>query len=115
MNPELMDDARRRWEDRIRPVVFAETETEKDPVTVFLGGQPAAGKTGGQSLAKRLHPGIIPIVGDDYRQYHPDYRTLLKERPLDMPAETAELAGAWTGMCVDHADRNGYSIIIEGT
>lgn len=108
-------EARLIWLNDIMPFVFRHAKTQEKPVTVFLGGQPAAGKTSGQDLAKRLHPGIIPIVGDDYRQYHPDYRRLLKEDPLRMPDETAGLAGRWTGMCVDNADEWGYPIIIEGT
>ncbi|MBT1162828.1 zeta toxin family protein [Bifidobacterium sp. SO1] len=107
--------ARRRWLDRIMPVVFDSVQSDSHPVTVFLGGQPAAGKTGGQDLAKGLYPDIIPIVGDDCRRYHPQYRGLLKDSPLRMPEVTARLAGIWTGMCVDHADAYGYSIIIEGT
>ena len=108
-------EARLIWLNDIMPFVFRHAKTQEKPVTVFLGGQSAAGKTSGQDLAKRLHPGIIPIVGDDYRQYHPDYRRLLKEDPLRMPDETAGLAGRWTGMCVDNADEWGYPIIIEGT
>ena len=96
-------------------MVFGAAKTMPEPVTVFLGGQPAAGKTSGQDLAKRLYPGITPIIGDDYRRFHPDYRRLLAEDPLRMPEATAGLAGVWTGMCVDHADEYGFPITIEGT
>lgn len=114
MNSETYN-PQRRWANRIRPVVFDGATKQTTPTTVFLGGQPAAGKTRGQELAKRLHPGIIPIIGDDYRQYHPDYQRLMRDSPLDMPTTTSQLAGTWTGMCVDYADEQGYSILIEGT
>lgn len=108
-------DARLTWVNDIMPFVFRRAKAQLHPTTVFIGGQPAAGKTSGQELARNLHQDITPIVGDDYRQYHPDYKRLLEENPLHMPEVTAELAGVWTGMCVKHADEYGYPIIIEGT
>ncbi|RYN12766.1 Zeta toxin family protein [Bifidobacterium animalis subsp. animalis] len=92
-------------------------KTSNNPVTVFLGGQPGAGKTKGQMLTLRLHPEerLLPIIGDDYRQYHPDYRRLVKDDPLAMPDVTAYASGRWTGMVVAWADAHQVSCIIEGT
>ncbi|PWG62671.1 zeta toxin family protein [Bifidobacterium callitrichidarum] len=105
---------KQRWFQRIKPVVFHGQPKSNNPATVFLGGQPAAGKTSGQEIATRLHPGLIPIVGDDYRQFYPDYLELLNH-PKEMPIRTAHAAGLWTGMCVRYADDNNYSTLIEGT
>lgn len=108
---------RRIWSHFVLPVVFEDAKHEQEPMTVFLGGQPGAGKTAGAIIARRLNPShvITPIVGDDYRRYHPDYMDLLKHDPLSMPSQTAHAEGKWIGMCVDHADREGYSASIEGT
>lgn len=108
------EDALSEW-PRIERYAFAVGTPADHPVTVFLGGQPAAGKTSGQQIAMRMHPGLVPIVGDDYRQFHPDYDRLLETDPTTMPKATAHAAGAWTGMCVDYANSNGYSTLIEGT
>lgn len=103
------------WNEWIRPSVFNIGEPSDNPVTVFLGGQPAAGKTSGQKLALSLHPGLVPIIGDDYRQYHRNYLQLLDNDSQRMPSVTAKQSGEWTGMCVDYADQNRYSTLIEGT
>ena len=45
-------EARLIWLNDIMPFVFRHAKTQEKPVTVFLGGQPAAGKTSGQDLAE---------------------------------------------------------------
>ena len=59
--------------------------------------------------------GLSAIVGDDYRQFHPDYDRVMREDPLRMPDVTAEAAGKWVQMSVEHANEKGYSALIEGT
>lgn len=105
------------FDNEINPQVFGSYTCSDNPVSVFLGAQPAAGKTLGQLRVRRMHPvgEIVSIVGDDYRKFHPDYEQMMEETPLDMPDLTAYAAGRWTGMCVRYADENGYSDIIEGT
>lgn len=88
-----------------------------NPVTVFLGAQPGAGKTNAQSIITGMYSfgSLMPIVGDDFRSYHPDYEALLETSPLEMPNRTARAAGIWTGMAVEWARENSVSCIIEGT
>ncbi|MBW8174037.1 zeta toxin family protein [Ornithinimicrobium sp. Arc0846-15] len=64
-----------------------------------------------------MHPGqrVVPIVGDDFRQFHPDYDDLLESDPLRMPDVTAGAAGRWIQMSVDHANTQQFSSLIEGT
>lgn len=111
MSPETIFDT------QIRPFLFRPSKRADTPVTVFLGGQPGAGKTRAQRHVLKLYgeSSVIPIVGDDFRQYHPDYKRLLEDDPIHMPDATAKLAGLWTGMAVDYADTHGYGCIIEGT
>lgn len=87
------------------------------PATVFLGAQPGAGKTNAQSIITGMYGfgSLMPIVGDDFRSYHPDYEMLLKTSPLEMPNKTARAAGIWTGMAVEWSRENRVSCIIEGT
>ena len=73
------------WRDDIRPVVDAAERSDK-PCTVFVGGQPGAGKTRATHLVRvsGLHDGpLLPVNGDDLRQYLPDYDRLCDEEPLD--------------------------------
>ena len=104
------------WRKRILPSIKARAVRSLPSTTVFLGAQPGAGKTRGQELVKKLYGGrILPIVGEDFRQYHPDCKRLMSDDPLAMPGITAKAAGIWTGMAVKYADDHGVSCVIEGT
>lgn len=110
------DELRAIWEQDIRPRVFARAERAERPVTMLLGGQPGAGKSRAAELATAAAGGsIVAIVGDEYRRFHPAYAETLKSDPLRMPDVTAQAAGRWIQMCVDHARAQGYSMLIEGT
>lgn len=110
------DELDRIWHRRILPGIEAMAAPCAEPATVFLGGQPAAGKTCAQRRIVDMYDGgMLPIVGDDFRQYHPDYVRLVREDPLGMPDATARAAGHWTGMAVAYADAHDVSCIIEGT
>lgn len=83
---------------------------------MLLGGQPGAGKSRAADLATAAASGsVVSIVGDEYRRFHPAYAETLKADPLRMPDVTAQAAGRWIQMCVDHARDQGYSVLIEGT
>lgn len=104
------------WDRKIRRRIFRGAQRQESPTTVLLGGQPGAGKTKAAQMAiDRAGAQIVVLGVDNYRQFHPDYRRVIDEDPLRMPDVTAEAAGAWIQMCVDHAREQGYSILIEGT
>lgn len=105
------------WRDDIRPVVDAAERSDK-PCTVFVGGQPGAGKTRATHLVRvsGLHDGpLLPVNGDDLRQYHPDYDRLCDEEPLNMPERTARASAAWIRMTMEYVDENRIPAIVEGT
>ena len=62
------------FEQSIISFVFDGYHKRNTPTTVFLGAQPAAGKTAGQRHILDMYPdhSIVPIVGDDFRHFHPD-------------------------------------------
>lgn len=116
MNDELGEAyLSQRWNDRIRDAVFLDAIPSEHPVTVFLGGQPAAGKTDAYSLIEEMIPSIVPINGDDFRRFHPLYDLLLQYNPLGMPTATASASATWIAMTVAYANEHHYSSIIEGT
>ena len=105
------------WRDDIRPVVDAAERSDK-PCTVFVGGQPGAGKTRATHLVRvsGLHDGpLLPVNGDDLRQYHPDYDRLCDEEPLAMPERTAKASAAWIRMTMEYVDAERIPAIVEGT
>lgn len=81
------------WRDDIRPVVDAAERSDK-PCTVFVGGQPGAGKTRATHLVRvsGLHDGpLLPVNGDDLRQYHPDYDRLSAVETADARMRLARI------------------------
>lgn len=107
----------RRFATHVRPVVFADAQPSTDPVWITVGGQPGAGKTAAQLLARRLNPdaSVSPIIGDDLRFFHPEYTRLVKEDPIRMPDLTAEASGAWIRASLDHARDHRYGVLVEST
>lgn len=104
------------WARDILPSIKEHSTSTAKPITVFLGGQPAAGKTLSQRRLVKAYDGrLLSIIGDDFRRHHPDYDRLLTEGPLSMPRVTAKAAGYWTGRTVEYADSHHVSCIIEGT
>jgi hypothetical protein len=88
-----------------------------DPLLVLLGGQPGAGKTSAQRAVLAANPqaGLVPVTGDDLREYHPDYALLAERFPLEMPAATGPVSGGLVRLALDHALTGRYSVLLEGT
>lgn len=87
------------------------------PMLVFLGGQPAAGKTQAQNaiLDEHITDDLVEVTGDDLREYHPDYLRLARDEPLRMPSATAPISGGLVSRALDHALEHRYSVLLEGT
>ena len=118
MSP-LTDEHRERiWED-VEVDVFGPEAPSLHPVLLSIGAQPGAGKTRATAATRRsFYTGrsFVPIIGDDFRPYHPDYRALVSSPDPDlMPAATAELAGWLVRRSLEHAARHRYCAIVEGT
>lgn len=110
-------DVDRIWNEDILPTIESVAGSD-DPCTVFVGGQPGAGKTRAvhMILDMGLHEGtLLPVNGDDPRQYHPDYDRLCDEDPLSMPLRTAEASAEWIRRTMAYATANRVSTIVEGT
>lgn len=110
-------DIRHVWEHRVRRRVFLDSRASVSPVSVFIGGQPGAGKTKAQAdlLAGYGEENITPIIGDDLRAFHPEYERLVSNDPLRMPDVTAAASGQWIAMCMQWAIQNSFSTLVEGT
>ena len=68
------EEIKRIFNEAILPKIVRRTQEAERPITVFLGGQPGAGKTKGQQRVVEMYPQreLLPITGDDFRQYHSD-------------------------------------------
>lgn len=107
------------FQREIAPDFFPGTSVPggRPPHIVFLGGQPAAGKTSAQqAIADRYGPwNPVVITGDEFRKFHPEYRSLVQHDQLAMPGTTQALSGPLVGRCLDEAQRRGCDVILEGT
>ncbi len=114
MTPE---DVERTFHRDIAPDLFAGVTTSPRPLLVLLGGQPGAGKSRATDVLLDAYPGcdIVPIVGDDFRRFHPEYAATLRTDPTVMPTVTAAAAGQWTRLAVETGLQEGFSLLIEGT
>ena len=110
-----MIDMGRIWNKDILPTIGRVPRSD-EPCTVFVGGQPGAGKTRathmvlGMGLYDRQ---LLNVNGDDLRQYHPDYDRLCDEEPLAMPERTAKASAAWIRMTMEYAAENRITAIVE--
>ena len=64
------------------------------PTLVMVGAQPGAGKSRSMTRVLTEYPGAIPVIGDDFRAFHPSYDDLMSspETVLQMPQVTAQAA-----------------------
>lgn len=104
------------FEDQIRPFLDpGDAAAPPHPTVIFVGAQPGAGKTQSKQEVLSEHPDAVPVIGDDYRPYHPAYRELMRTAPLKMPDVTAQAAGAWVEMAIDYLRARGRSVLLETT
>ena len=87
------------------------------PTGIILGGQPAAGKTGLIRQIRR-QPGDLKFVvinGDEYRQYHPQFRAINDEYGQEAPKYTQPFSNALVEYLKAECLRLRCNFIIEGT
>lgn len=111
---------RSRFERRVLPYIEAQREQAGNgqswpPVLVYTGGQPGAGKSRANERAAQERRHLVPVIGDDLRQFHPDYARLMREDPLAMPEATAHASGRWLGMAADYLKEQHADVLIETT
>ncbi len=105
-----------RFDRRLRPRLFADRGAEAQPVVVFLGAQPGAGKTRAGSLARELHSRpLVVINGDNFRSLHPDFKRLQTDHPQRMPVVTQAVSGPMVERSIEYARTNRISVLVEGT
>lgn len=87
----------------------------KRPVAIVLGGQPGAGKSTLQDIAKQSIPDLVIINGDEYRKYHPNFDKIFAEYGDAFPKHTASFSGKVTEMLKTKLIEQKRNILIEGT
>lgn len=91
------DELREIFDRKIAPTLTAGGAAELHRSVAFVGAQPAAGKSRAIADVHAEHSAAVPVIGDDFRAFHPEYRALMRTDPLATPHVTAQASGAWVG------------------
>ena len=91
-------------------------QPSSNPVAILLGGQPASGKSKLAVKAEEEHQKetFLIINGDEYRIYHPEHDSLIKEVAL-YSEKTQMFSSVFTEKLIEEAIKNCFSVIVEGT
>lgn len=103
-------------EEKETALALSRFHGQRQPRAVLLAGQPGAGKTRLSSLAVSLMDGDAAFINaDDYRRYHPNYRTLYTEFGSDCVGLTGAFSGAVTECLIQRLSDSRFNLVIEGT
>lgn len=87
-----------------------------DPTAILLADQPGAGKTVLSSMLNNMfHDDAFFINADDYRRFHPGYKSLHASYGSDVVQMTSKFSSTVTERLIDGASKLGINLIIEGT
>lgn len=112
-SPEELDDI---FTKDVLPEYEFTVHSKGRPVTVYLGGQPGAGKTKARERIQLMYDNAIQSVDpDELRGYHPDYEHLCEQDPAHMADRTNPFAWAMVDRMVDYCKDHGIDYVIEGT
>ncbi|MGF1600089.1 MAG: zeta toxin family protein [Acidimicrobiales bacterium] len=88
------------------------------PQLVVIGGQPGSGKSSGAyRYIQKFHDqgGLVPIIGDDYRRFHPQFLDVLTTDDTNLAGTTGPAALWWvqaaSAWCLDRR----VNLLIEAT
>jgi len=84
------------------------------PTATLMGGQPGSGKTTLHNIILESNPNTAIVVGDDYRELHPNFAALNDVYGDSVPY-TAQFAHQMTEALIEELSRMGYNLAIEGT
>jgi hypothetical protein len=106
------------FERVITPQLFATSQPSNAPVAIIFGGQPGAGKSASLNVAEReleLRGGCVKIIGDELRDFHPEFGRLLKTDDKSAAFYTDRDTGQWVEKAIAFAKEKRVNILIEGT
>jgi len=106
------------FESEIGPELFAAASRASQPVAVIFGGQPGAGKSAAIDQAViefGRRGGAVRIIGDELRDYHPQYDCLLRADDRTAAFYTDRDTGRWIEKAITEAKAQRVNIVIEGT
>ena len=98
----------------IRADLIEGKSADAEKCTIILGGQPGAGKSCFYELRDDFID-YVPINGDEYRRFHPNYKNILKIDPEHYAERTQSFSNRIVETLISDLGEKGYSLVIEGT
>lgn len=100
---------------KIYPELIFEKSKGVIKEAAIIGGQPGSGKSSVIPLLLQENSNFVFINGDDFREFLPDYATLIKSDP-DNAADLSQYAvNYWIEKAIDKCREKELSLIVEGT
>ncbi len=98
------------YEEDIKPALFNKVKSVEDPTSIFLAGQPGAGKSGIAELSvKELNNNAVIIDPDYLRKFHPDIKKVSDQYSLDVDSRK------WKAMLIQDCIKEKKNIVFDGT
>lgn len=100
----------------LRTAIDRRHQSVESPTVVFLGAQPAAGKSHAQREVRRWYGRpMFAVDSDALRSHHPRFDEIIAMDPQRMPILTNQAASWWTRRSIEYARDSRIDSIIENT
>jgi AAA15 family ATPase/GTPase len=107
----------RIFAELIKPLEYSDLVEQAEPVAIFVGGQPGAGKTALQeAIFANIDARDVAIInGDDFRVYHPEKNKLETEDDTLAAYYTDADVGEWIERSIEYVKQHKANVLVEGT
>lgn len=114
---KLTDEEHEEYYQTIKRIYVGGKTPQKNPVSIIVGGQTGAGKSGilGYSTKMFRDDNVIIINSDEIKPFHPKSEEIAKLYPDLYTKITDQESNTWTSRLFEELRREKYNIIFEGT
>lgn len=88
-----------------------------NPISVIVGAQTGAGKTGILTYSQRMFEddNVVTINSDEIKPFHPKSEEIAQKYPDLYTKITDQESNTWTSRLFEEVRKEGYNLIFEGT
>ena len=114
---KLTEEEHNEFYNTIKRIYVGGKTPQKNPISVIVGGQTGAGKSGilGYSSKMFEDDNVIIINSDEIKPFHPKSEEIAKLYPELYTKITDQESNTWTSRLFEELRREKYNIIFEGT
>ena len=114
---KLTDYEHQMYYQTIKRIYTGGKTPQKNPISVIIGGQTGAGKSGiiGYSTKMFEDDNVVIINSDEIKPFHPKSEEIAKLYPDLYTKITDQESNTWTSKLFEELRREKYNIIFEGT